>query len=112
MHYSQVVNGIVGYIDDELLSKMKGTGKAWLAGTVVGLAASRAEAMIRQYSSNPLVKASGLIDGENIDVDAIYAELLRQAQKGSATIQIPLMGAVTFDVKDVESLYRHIKEGR
>lgn len=112
MHYSQVVNGVVGYMDAELISKFKGTGRAWLAGTAVALFASRAEAMIRQYASHPLVAASGLIDGENIDVDAIYAALLDQARKGSATMQIPLMGAVTFDVTDVESLYRHIREGK
>ena len=111
-HYTQVLAGVAGYIDAELISKFRGTGKAWLAGAVVGLAASRAEALIKACAANPVIQAFGVIDGENIDVEAIYAVLLEQARKESATIQIPLMGAVTFHEKDVESLYRHIKEGR
>lgn len=52
--------------------------------------------------------ALGLVEGVNIDVDAIYAELLKQARKGSATVDLPIVGPITFGVADVESLYRHI----
>lgn len=112
VHYSQVVAGIAGYLDEEMVSKVAGTPKAWIMGAVIGLASTRAEPLVRQLSSNPMVVAMGLVDGENIDVDAIYGELIKQAKRGSMTMQIPMMGAVTFNVSDVEKLYRHIKEGR
>ena len=45
-----------------------------------------------------------------MDVDAIYSALLKQAQKGSATATLPLIGPVTFKAADVEALYRYITE--
>ena len=53
-------------------------------------------------------ESHAFIEGENIDVDAIYAELLKQAQKSSMTIDLPVIGPITFGTADVESLYRHI----
>ena len=38
------------------------------------------------------------------------AELRKQAQRGAATIDIPIVGPVTFTATDVDSLYRHIMQ--
>lgn len=109
VHKSKVLNGIAGYVDAEIVSKMAGSWKAWLVGGAAGLVTARAGKLIDELSKNPMVTALGLVEGENIDVDAIYTELLKQAQKGSATIELPVIGPITFGVADVESLYRHIK---
>lgn len=108
IHKSRVMRGIGSYVDDEIVSKMAGSWKAWLIGGLAGLAAARADALVGQLANNPMVAALGVVDGENIDVDAIYTELLKQAQKGSMTIDLPVIGPITFGVADVESLYRHI----
>lgn len=108
VHKSKVLTGIAGYIDDEIVSKMAGGWKAWLIGSAAGLATARAGKLIDELLRNPMVTALGLAEGENIDVDAIYAELLKQARKGSATVDLPVVGPITFGVADVESLYRHI----
>lgn len=108
VHRSKVINGIAGYVDDEIVSKMNGSWKAWVVGGAAGLVAARAERLMNELAGNPVVTALGLIDGENVDVEAIYAELRKQAQKGSATINMPIVGPITFGVADVESLYRHI----
>lgn len=110
VHKSKVLVGLANYVDAEIVGKMTGSWKAWVIGGATGLAVSRADALIGQLAGNPVVRALGIIDGENIDVDAIYAELLKQAQKGSATVTLPAIGSVTFSAADVESLYRHIKE--
>ena len=108
VHKSKVINGIAGYVDAEIISKMAGSWKAWLVGGVAGLAAARAGVLIDELAKNPMVNALGIVQGENVDVEAIYAELLKQAQKGSATVELPVVGPITFGVADVESLYRHI----
>jgi hypothetical protein len=46
-----------------------------------------------------------------VDVEAVYTEALRMAQKGSATVNVPMLGAITFGKSDVESLYRYIIGG-
>jgi hypothetical protein len=111
MHYSKVVNGILTYIDSEIVGKLAGSWKGVVLSCMAGIFAGRAEAILTAYRDNPIVRASGLVDGENVDVEALYGELRRQIQKGPLTIAIPILGPVTFDSSDVESLYRHIKGG-
>ena len=108
VHKSKVLAGVAGYVNDEIVSKMAGSWKAWLVGGAAGIAVARAGQMIDALAKNPMVTALGLIQGENIDVDVIYAELLKQAQRGSATLELPVIGPITFGTADVESLYRHI----
>lgn len=108
IHRSKVLYGIAGFIDDEIVARLAGNWKAWAVGGIAGIAVSRADELIAAYADNPIIKALGLMDGENINVDVIIAELRKQAQKGTATIDIPLIGPVTFGLQDVESLYQHI----
>lgn len=108
-HISKVMRGITAYIDEEIVGKLAGSWKAWVIGSAAGIATARMEGIVRHLANNQLVKASGLIEGENIDVDAIYRELYKQAQRGSMTLDIPLVGPITFSAADVDALYRHIK---
>lgn len=108
IHKSRVMHGIAAYIDDEIVSKMAGSWKSWVIGSAAGIAVSRIDDILNRLAGNPIVHALGLVDGENIDVEAIYAELRKQAQKGTATVELPLIGPITFSAADVDSLYRHI----
>lgn len=110
VHKSKVLNGIANYVDAEIVSKMAGSWKAWVVGGVTGLVVARADNLITALSANPIAIALGLVEGENIDVDAIAGELRKQAQKGTATVVVPLIGPITFGPSDVDSLYRHIME--
>lgn len=108
IHYTRVIQGIAAYVDNELVSRLAGSWKAWLLGSVAGIAASNAERMYQQYKDMPILAALHLTEGEHINVEAIYAELRKQAQKGAATLTLPVVGAVTFGVSDVDALYRYI----
>lgn len=109
IHYTRVLQGIASFIDNELVGKLAGSWKAWLLGGLAGIAMSNGERMFNQYKDMPVLAALGLVDGENINVDAIYAELQKQAQKGTATATLPMIGAVTFGPSDIDALYRYIK---
>ena len=111
VHYSKVINGIMSYVDAEIISKMNGSLKGWAVGIAAGLIGKKAEQLFTALRNNPALTALGLIDGEMVDIEAIYSEALRMAQKGSATVSIPMLGAVTFTTADVESLYRQIIGG-
>lgn len=108
VHYTKVINGIVSFIEQDMISKMNGTMKAWALGTAVALAVKKAPEVFEKLRGNAMVQALGLIDGEMVDIDSIYAELLNQAQKYSATIDFPIIGPVTYSSSDVEALYRLI----
>lgn len=109
VHKSRVMHGIAAYIDEEIVSKMAGSWKSWVIGSAAGIAVSRIDDVLNKLSGNPIVQALGLVDGENIDVETIYTELRKQAQKGTATVELPLIGPITFSAADVDALYRHIK---
>lgn len=111
VHYSKVTNGLMAYVDKEIVSKMNGSLKSWGVGIVAGLLGKRAEGMFAALREQPVLTSLGLIDGEMVDIESIYAEALRMAQRGSATANVPMLGAITFSTADVESLYRYIIGG-
>ena len=108
IHYSKILNGIATYIDRELASQFTGNMKGWIIGAVGGIVAARAGQMMGALLENPLLKAAHLVDGEMVDEDLLFSSLVAAAQKGNATVNIPLMGPITFSAKDVEALHRYI----
>lgn len=108
IHYSRVIQGIANYVDAELVGKLSGSWKAWLLGGMAGIAMNRAEQMFNSIRDNPIAAALGLVDGENVNVDILFGELRKQAQRGTATATLPIIGPVTFTSADVDALYRYI----
>lgn len=109
IHYTRVIQGIAAFIDNEIIGKLAGSWKAWVLGGAAGIAVTKAQDIFIQYKDKPILASLGLVEGENINVDAVYAELKKQAQKGTATVLLPVVGPVTFGPADVDALYRYIK---
>lgn len=109
-HYRQVIHGLVRFVDEELVPKMHGLNK-WLFGTAAGIVASKGEHVFHALKDIGLMHTLDLIEGENMNVDCIYKELIRQAEKGEIIIEIPMIGDIKLDHKDVEKLYKFIIEG-
>lgn len=109
VHYSKVINGLATFIDREIIAKMAGGWRSWMIGSAAGVALARAEQVYRKLADNEMLRSLGVIDGENVDIDIIYEQLRQQANHGSMTIDLPLIGGITFGVADVDALYRYIK---
>lgn len=109
MHYTRVIQGLMAYADAEILSKLNGSLKSWMIGAILEVIGGSAENVYRQIQNIPMIDTLGIIDGENVDVDRLYAILRKQAQRGPATEKIPFIGPITFSVSDIDALYRHIK---
>lgn len=106
-HYREVIEGLVAYVDNELVPKMTGLNK-WLFGTGAGIVASKGEHVFESLRHIELLHTLDLIEDERINVECIYKELLRQAEKGHIEIEIPMIGTIKLDKSDVEKLYRYI----
>lgn len=111
VHYTKVVNGLIKYIESDILAQLNGSLGAWGASIVIGLVAKRIEQVYHGIVDNAMIKALGVVDGEMINIEAVYAEALKAAQKGSATVTLPFIGPVTLKTADVESAYRYIIGG-
>ena len=108
VHYSRVIQGIAAYIDNELVGRLAGSWKAWAVGGLAGIALTRADQVFHTIKDNPFITSLGLVEGEMVNADLLFGELRKQAQKGTATVTLPLLGAVTFGVADVDALHRYI----
>ena len=110
--YNQVVNGMSRYIDQEIVNKMQGLSR-WGVGALSGIVLSSKGANIfNALKTNPIIKMLEVIDeNDMIDIDTIYTEIRKQAEKGSATFDAPMIGTITLTKDDVDKLYRLIKEG-
>lgn len=109
IHYSRVIQGLLLYIENEIAAKLAGSWKAWVVRGMAGIASAKAEPVFRTIAANPFVAALGIVEGENVNVDMLIAELRKQAQASTATIDIPGIGPYTVGVADVDALNRYIK---
>jgi hypothetical protein len=50
-------------------------------------------------------------DKDEIDIELIYREIKKQAQKSAVTVDIPLAGTLTLNEQDVDKLYGMIMGG-
>lgn len=106
----QVKNGLVKYIDTDVLPHLTGIKKLGL-GVYTALAANNVVDLIEKYRDHPAVAVLDVIDTDgNVDIDKLYQAVAPQFANGEKqTISIPLIGDMTVDRTDLEKLYRYIK---
>lgn len=106
----RVKNGLIKYIDTDIMPHLTGARKIGL-GVYVALASDKVTDIVMQYRENPAVAVLDVIDAEgNIDIDRLYQAVLQMVQSGEKIpIEIPLIGEIRLDKSDVENIYRYIK---
>lgn len=105
----QVQSGIVRYVDSDLLPHLDGMKKIGL-GIYMGLASENIGAAIQKYKDHPAVAMLNVVTGDGmVDIDKVYA-VAKPMFEQKQSIDLPLIGRVTFDGDDVEKLYRYISE--
>ena len=110
VHYTKVLNGLERYVRSEILAQLNGNMAKWIGGTLVSLVVAEAESVFRALAGNEIVRALNVLDGENVNVEKVYPMLLAEARQGAVTVSMKLLPPITFTEKDVESLYRYIRE--
>ena len=111
VNLNQVQNGVARYIDSELLPHIDGWQK-WVFGALASTTLAKTTNIFNTLKQNEFVKMLEVIDeNDNIDIDTLYREFYKQAQKGAVTFSIPMIGALTLNPADVEKIYRYIMEG-
>lgn len=108
---NQVQNGIARYIDTELVPKIDGWQK-WVFGAMASTALAKATNIFNRLKGNEFIKMLEIIDeNDMIDIDTLYHEFAKQAQKGAITFTVPAIGPLTLNATDVDKIYQAIKEG-
>lgn len=106
--YQKFMEGIAKFIDKEITAKIP-SWQGWLFGMGTGIAMQKMDKIFNELKDNKILKTLDIIDGDNINVDILYDELIKQADKGPITIEIPMLGSLKLGRNDVDVLYNYIK---
>ena len=109
VNLATVENAIILYINKELCPKL-GDIRKWLLPVIAGSMIPSMEKLYLKHKETSM--STGFVDSEDMfDIDKIYDSFHSVAEKmGSVEQNIPFLGTVKFDVRDIESLYRLLKE--
>lgn len=105
----QVMNGLKSYVEAEVMGSLPTSGK-WVVGTIAALATMKAHEIIEELEENQFATMLGIIDENgNIEVDDFMEALRESAMKyGKLSIDIPLIGRMTFSQTDIDKLRMYI----
>ena len=107
--YEQLINGLSKFIDAEIISQLTGNSKV-LLGIGAGIALKKGESLFNNLKNNSMIKMLNIINDEgHIDIETLYAEVKKQAQKEIIRLEIPMVGTLKLNDEDVEKLYSYIK---
>ena len=109
--YTKVINGLSKYIDEEIVNKLTGINR-WAVGVIATGIINRSTNIFNNLKVHPLIKMMELVnEKDEIDIEFIYRETKKQAQKSAVTMEIPLAGTLTLNEQDVDKLYGLIMGG-
>lgn len=106
---TQIRDGLLEYAHARVLPKFS-PARQFAAGTVLGIAAARMDAIIKELSNNGAVRAMGIItENGMVDIDALYEAAVAQLRRQKTLlVDIPMFGQLNFDEADIAELYRTI----
>ena len=101
----QIKAGLGDYLQANIMPRLDNK-RQFVLGMAYGMGASKIDALIAEAGKNQIVKVMGLIDENGrVDIDALYNAAIAQMQaQQQLQIDIPLMGAFTFDEADLREL--------
>lgn len=109
-NYNQVMNGVIKYVDNEILDKIQGWQK-WVVGAGIGVALNKTSEIFNELKKNVMIKTLGIIDDNDmIDIDTLYREIKKQARKSAVSFSVPMLGTMSLNESDVDKLYNFIKD--
>ena len=113
---TQFVEGVAGFVEDEMVSVLTG-GSHWAAMTALVLLTANAETLLGPILDNRFVKMLGITDKDgDIDIDKAHAAFKKASQSGKfspVTISLRKLGLPDeFDLKpsDIDKLYGRLKQ--
>lgn len=106
----EIVNGLVDYVEKEIIPKLDTPGK-WLVGTMLGMTTAKYKDIAVKMQGNATAKAIGAVSEDGLyDVNLIAENLIKAASRyGNLQINIPMLGTMTFSSADIESASKYIK---
>ena len=113
MTYDAVIQGIINYINKEILSTMA-DWQAMLARVAISRILTAKDGLRAAITGNAFLQSMGIVSVDGlVDADGLARDLKEQISlAGKLEINIPVFGKYVFSPDDVDTLYKYIKEVR
>ena len=106
--FDQAHNGIVRFIDQDVLPHLSGLQKLGVAA-YTGLASQNLIKARHEFKKHPAIEMLEIIDERDmIDIDRLYNAMAPHF-KERISMDIPLLGKFTFDRADLDRLYSYMR---
>ena len=111
MTYEAVIQGIINYLNKEILSTMA-DWQAMLARIAISRVLTVKGDLKDAVTGNAFLQSMGIVSVDGmVDVDGLMRDLKEQiGLAGKLEIVLPVFGKYTFTPEDVDVLYKYIKE--
>ena len=106
---AQIKNGVLKYVDQEIIGKTPGLTQ-WVLIAAVSLYAQKADEVLGKFVQSDMAKTLDLVDEQGmVDLDKVKDCFETAASRTGAVVQrIPMLGNVTFTADDIRRLYELI----
>lgn len=99
----QFKSGLIKYIENEIVAKADGL-KKWGILLAVTDMLGNVDNVLKKLPKNGYVQVDGMMD-----IDKLYTDMHKIAEStGPVTQHFPVIGDITFNTSDIESIYRYI----
>jgi hypothetical protein len=112
VEFEKVIDGLNRYIDREIYKNLNDL-QEMLARLTIGRINQNADGIKRYLMTNGFFKTLCLVDSDGmVDIDSLLQDLRTEIErKGSITVEVPLIGKITFKANDVDILRNEIAGG-
>lgn len=109
VEFEKAIDGIIKYIDSELIPKMNDL-QEFAARILIGRVINNTNGIKESLFNNGYIRSFGIIDSDgNVDVEGLATDIKREiTHKGKVVFNVPMFGKMTFVPADVDILYQLI----